>query len=198
MGAMTSKSAEGTSLERSAIWHRSGGERVWPAVEPDERTVLPGWLRFNRQNVEIKCDGLTHKQLVERPLPPSSLSMLGIVRHLDNMEVTRLLWFAGDPVQMPTGDRDFDDAASADVDEAFDTWRQHCQRGDDIIAAASSLDDSGAPLPEIVDGLVDWDVVHTGARLSLRNVITNLNYEYARHTGHLDLIREQIDGQVGY
>jgi hypothetical protein len=105
--------------------------------------------------------------------------LLGLVRHLTNMEVSRLRWFAGDKVEMPYGRDDFEGVAEADASENLKRWRKECRRGDEIIASAPNLDDPGA------NGL------------SLRVVILSLSNEYARHNGHADLLRERIDGTSG-
>jgi hypothetical protein len=81
-------------------------------------------------------------------------------------------------------DQDFDDLG-CDVTEAFALWRQECEKSREIVAAASSLDDTG------VDRA-------TGQPISLRWVLVTMIAEYAQHNGHADLLRERIDGATGY
>ena len=103
--------------------------RIDPPLEADELTTLTAFLDFNRDTLALKCDGLTHDQLRERAVPPSSLSLLGIVRHMAEVERN---WFrpvlAAEEMQaIFAPDMDwgaaFRDAATADVDEAFSVWQ---------------------------------------------------------------------------
>ena len=88
------------------------------------------------------------------------------------------IWAPGRPLDPPA----FDEAATADVAEAFATWRSECERAGELIEAAESLN---------VTGLRD------GMRFSLRWVMVHMIEEYARHNGHADLLRERIDGTTG-
>jgi hypothetical protein len=106
--------------------------RVDPPLAADELTTLAAFLDFNRATLAVKCDGLADDQLRERAVPPSSLSLLGIVRHMADVERN---WFrpvlAGEEMRTIYGaDMDweaaFRDAATADVAEAFSTWRAEC------------------------------------------------------------------------
>jgi hypothetical protein len=103
--------------------------RIDPPLEAEERTTLTAFLDFNRETLALKCDGLTDDQLRERAAPPSSLSLLGIVRHRAEVERN---WFrpvlAGEEMRLiyaPDMDWEgaFRDAATGDVSEAFSTWR---------------------------------------------------------------------------
>jgi uncharacterized damage-inducible protein DinB len=156
--------------------------------EAGERETLDAWLEFHRATLIMKCDGLSPEQLRERSVPPSSMSLLGLVRHMAEVERG---WFlrgvAGEKAppryfsdENPDGD--FDDVDTADVDEAFATWRADVDRARAAVAAAPSLD-------QVVD--------RGGDRFSLRWVMTHMIEEYARHNGHADLLRERIDGAVG-
>ena len=166
-------------------------DRTEPPYVADERAVLTGFLDFHRDTLEWKCTGLTPEQLRERAVPPSSLSLLGIVRHMADVERG---WFrrgvAGEkdagPIHYsdddPDGDFDrVDDATQADVDEALATWRAEVRRAREIVAAAS-LDDTFA-------GRED--------QISVRWVLVHMIEEYARHNGHADLLRERLDGATG-
>ena len=163
-------------------------ERVHPPFEADERTTLTAFLDFQRATLAFKCDGLTEEQLRQQAVPPSSLSLLGMVRHMAEVERN---WFR--PVlggeEMATifaPDMDweaaFRDVATADVAEAFRIWQAECDHARALVAAAPSFDVKGFR--------------HSGW-VSLRWVMTHMIEEYARHNGHADLIRELVDGNVG-
>jgi uncharacterized damage-inducible protein DinB len=157
----------------------------------DERATLTAFLGFHRDTLEWKCDGLTPAQLAERAVSPSSMSLLGLVRHLADVERG---WFrrgvAGETAEPlfysdDNLDGDFDDvdgATQADVDRAFAAWRAEATRADEIIAA-TELDQTF--------------VSRRGDVISLRWVLVHLIEEYARHNGHADLLRERIDGATG-
>jgi hypothetical protein len=165
-------------------------ERVDPPYEGDERTGLIAWLEYHRATLALKCDGLTDDQLRLRAVPPSNLSLLGLVRHMADVEHNWFsFWFAGElpnprfsDEQNPDGD--FDDVDGAEVGEAFDYWREQCAYARGIVAGAESLDAVGK----------DQKV---GAGISLRWTVVHMIEEYARHNGHADLLREQIDGTTG-
>ncbi len=162
--------------------------RVDPPLEADELTTLTMFLDFNRATLAVKCDGLADDQLRERAVPPSSLSLLGIVRHMADVERN---WFrpvlAAEEMRTLFGpDMDweaaFRDVATADVAEAFSTWRAECDRSRALVAAAPSLETRG---------------YRGGEWFSLRYVLTHMIEEYARHNGHADLLRERLDGSTG-
>ena len=162
-------------------------ERNEPPLQADERATLTGFLQYQRETLEWKCTGLTPEQLRERAVPPSALSLLGLVRHL--VEVERS-WFQmvlrGEPIERhwPRGDTDGGvfDVESADVDQAFALWHQACAESRAIVDAAESLDVTGHHGDEV---------------FSLRWIITHMIEEYARHNGHADLLRERLDGATG-
>jgi uncharacterized damage-inducible protein DinB len=150
--------------------------------------MLDGWLEYHRLTLAWKCEGLTDDQLRERSAPPSSMSLIGLVRHMADVERA---WFrrriSGDRAPYrywsdASPDGDFDEVDDADVPAAFAAWRQECERSREIAAAVPSLDDT-------------FDV--NGARFSLRWIVSHMVEEYARHNGHADLIRERIDGATG-
>lgn len=153
----------------------------------DERSVLTGFLRDRRLTLEMKCAGLDAAQMATQSVPPSDLSLLGIVRHLAGVECH---WFrgvvAGEPVSRPyemPGGRDSAFAVAPDpamVDEAWTTWREQVSRTDEILSAISDLGQLGLGEPAPV-----------------REVLVHLIREYAQHLGHADLLRERIDGRVG-
>ena len=160
-------------------------ERIDPPYEADERTMLESWLEYHRATLAQKCAGLTPDQLRTRSVPPSQLSLLGLVRHMAEVENNWFrFWLAGDgPVTRWDGDEDFavDDA---EVDEAFDYWRAECANARAVVSGFASLDDVGAGQT-------------VGAGISLRWMLVHMIEEYARHNGHADLLREAIDGVTG-
>lgn len=158
-------------------------ERPWAAA--DERTALTGFLQFQRETLGWKCDGLSDAQLRQRPVPPSTLCLLGLVWHLARVEWS---WFqcvlreepSPPPVWEPGGP--LFDPDTADVAATMRAWQKECARSRDAVAAAPSLDVTG-----------EYD----GEAFSLRSILTHMIEEYARHNGHADLIREQLDGATG-
>jgi uncharacterized damage-inducible protein DinB len=156
----------------------------------DERTTLLDYLRYQRQTLEVKCEGLDAGQLARRSVEPSTMSLLGLVRHLAHVE---RVWFrirlAGQDVprlyQTPQDpDGDFNGAVGdpAVVAEAFAAWRAEIAFADEFVARH-----------ELDHAAVDGD----GNPVSLREVLVHMIEEYARHNGHADLLRERIDGRVG-
>jgi len=160
-------------------------ERVDPPYEADERTMLVSWLDYQRATLALKCEGLTDEQMRERSVPPSSLSLLGLFRHMAEVENNWFrFWLAGDgPVSRYEGDEDFE-VDGADVADAFDYWRSECENARNVVATFDSLDAVGAGQ-------------ELGAGISVRWTLVHMIEEYARHNGHADLIRERIDGSTG-
>ena len=152
----------------------------------DERTMLDAWLDYHRATVLMKCAGLSDEQLKSRSAEQSTLSLLGLVRHLTDVERG---WFRrgvggeqGPDVQpiyysdeRPEGDfEDLDDLSPAAVFAAYREEVERCR------AAAA-----GVSLDQVV------------GRQSVRWVYLHMIEEYARHNGHADLLRERIDGATG-
>ena len=165
-------------------------ERVEPSFSAEERAMLDGWLEYHRATLEQKCSGLSAAQLVERSVPPSNLSLLGLVRHMADVERN---WFrrvfadeddAG-PIYYSDDDPDgdFDGADAANVADGFATWHAQMDRARQI-AGDASLDARSVGRSH-------------GQTVSLRWIITHMIEEYARHNGHADLLRECIDGETG-
>jgi uncharacterized damage-inducible protein DinB len=153
----------------------------------DERSTLVGYLRDQRLTLELKCSGLDAADLARRSVPPSKLSLLGLVRHMAEVERS---WFrrtmAGqDAPRLYRSDADPDgdfDGAVPDpevVAEAWTTWRAEVAFTDQYVAEAPDL-----------------GVVGTHGDV-LREVLVHMIEEYARHNGHADFLRERIDGKVG-
>jgi uncharacterized damage-inducible protein DinB len=159
---------------------------------PGELGVLTDYLRHYRLTLELKCDGLDAEQLARRSVPPSTMSLLGLVRHMAGVE---WYWFqyVMSGVRGPERpfrtreDRDHDfNAATGDpeqVREAFDALHAEIAAAEQVVRDAASLD------VEATD--------RHGQTVTLREVLVHMIEEYARHAGHADLLRECIDGRTG-
>ncbi|NEB80081.1 DinB family protein [Streptomyces sp. SID14478] len=154
----------------------------------DERRMLAGFLTAQRATLELKCTGL-ERELATASVDPSTLSLLGLVRHLTDVERR---WFrrtiAGQdaPNLYSTPDNpegDFDDVHEADPAAVWDAWRAETAFADQLLSGAADLD---------VEGTDAWR-----GTVSLRWVVVHMIEGYARHNGHADLLRERIDGRVG-
>jgi hypothetical protein len=149
-----------------------------------ERATLAGFLRDQRLTLELKCAGLDAGGMARRSVPPSNLSLLGLVRHMSEVERS---WFrrrlAGldAPPLYGGGDAEWDGAVPDPdvVAEAWSTWR-----------------DEVAFSERFVDEAPDLELVGTGGHV-LREILVHMIEEYARHNGHADFLRERIDGRVG-
>jgi uncharacterized damage-inducible protein DinB len=175
---------------------------MWTTPEEDpraygnpvgEKANYQDYLGNYRLTIEMKCEGLDASQLARRSVPPSSLSLLGLVRHLamvENSWFQRVLQGRTDAprpfARQDDPDWDFTGAVAdpAVVQEAFATWKA------EIAAADEWLDALGE------DGL-DRHVSHGDGSVATRDVLVHMIEEYARHAGHADLLRECIDGRTG-
>ena len=159
--------------------------RVSPPYETDEREMLVAWLEYHRSTLAMKCDGLTDDQLRRRSVPPSNLSLLGLVRHMAEVELNWFcFWLGGEgPNPRYDGEEDFD-VDGANVADDFAYWRSECEHSRTVLATFASLDDVGAGQTP-------------GAGISVRWTLVHMIEEYARHNGHADLLRETIDGTNG-
>jgi uncharacterized damage-inducible protein DinB len=164
---------------------REGGTRVG-----DERATLTEFLRGQRLTLQLKCQGLDAEQLARRAVEPSTMSLLGLLRHLAEVERG---WFrrrfAGQAVPKlyqseadPDGDFNGAVADAAVVDEAWAAWRTEVDFAEQF-ARETDL------------GFVGTD--SNGEPISLRELLVHMIEEYARHNGHADLLRERIDGRLG-
>jgi uncharacterized damage-inducible protein DinB len=155
-----------------------------------EMAVLVEYLDRYRKTLEMKCDGLDAEQLARRSVPPSTMSLLGLVRHMAAVEHS---WFqrrlqGKDEPRMFGKDQEHDadfDLVAADpamVEEAFALWREQVAAAEDYLRG---VDDLGAT------------VVLDGDDVEIRDIVVHLIEEYARHCGHADLLRECIDGRTG-
>ncbi|MFE2286571.1 DinB family protein [Streptomyces sp. NPDC059443] len=165
-------------------------QRTRPVLVGDERATLTSILQWQRDTLMMKCAGLTDEQLRRRAVAPSGLSLLGLVRHLAEVERG---WFrnvvGGEDVRgyFPKNEAgewtEFHvDRADADVAGSFKIWEDTCARSREIVDAAESLDVTGS---------------YEDQSYSLHYVLTHMIEEYARHNGHADLLREAIDGVTG-
>ena len=151
------------------------------------------YLRAYRTTLEMKCDDLDADQLARRSVPPSTLSLLGLVRHLAKVEHSWFRRVLQDQPDLPRlystpedPDADFDGAVGdpAVVEEAWAAWRRETAAADAWLATQTD-DDMGRT------------VTHHGEPTSVRDVLEHMVEEYARHAGHADLLRECIDGRTG-
>ena len=158
----------------------------------DERTMLEGWLDYHRQTLLLKCAGLTAEQLKTPSVEPSGLTLLGLVRHMTEVE---RWWFriraAGQDIGGRYGteddpDADFNGVADADAEADFATFTAEVAAARKA-AAGLSLDQTFTLRRS--DGRAD--------EINVRWVYVHMIEEYARHNGHADLIRERIDGVTG-
>jgi hypothetical protein len=164
-------------------------ERPEPPLTGGERETLRAYLDFHRATLAWKCEGLTDEELRRRSMPPSTLTLLGLVRHMAEVERT---WFRRvinkEDVPLVWSDEgDFQaayDASASTRSEAFEAWHAEVGHARRIEAAAESLDVT-AHQPR-------W-----GEDVSLRLVMLHMIHEYARHNGHADFLREGVDGTVG-
>ncbi|HEX4723069.1 MAG TPA: DinB family protein [Pseudonocardiaceae bacterium] len=156
----------------------------------DEREILTSYLDWQRQTFELKCAGVPPERLSDRQIPPSTMTLHGLLRHLSGVErwwfriqftgeeVPLLYYTDEDPAQ------DFE-SLDGDVAEAFEVWRAECARSREIVAAAETLDATGTHMA-------------SGNPVSLRRIMVHMIGEYARHNGHADLLRERTDGAIGF
>ena len=154
-----------------------------------ERPMLDGFLDRYRASLLLRCTGLTAEQLAERSVPPSSLSLLGIVRHLTDVERTyfRCRW-GGEQVDDYYSTPDRPDGAFDDVDPAS-AQRDLGRLVAEQYAARRAV--AGLSLEQIF-------ISERWGEMSLRWALTHVIAEYAAHCGQADLIRERIDGRTGW
>ena len=164
-------------------------DRIGPPLLGGERETVRAFLDYHRATLAMKCQGLSDEELRQRSMPPSTLTLLGLVRHLAEVERT---WFRrvinGEDIPLIwSAEGDFQvayDASGSTRAEAFGVWQEEVEHARRIELAAESLDVTGYQ--------ARW-----GERVSLRLVMLHLIHEYARHNGHADFLREGIDGEVG-
>jgi uncharacterized damage-inducible protein DinB len=174
---------------------------MWTEPENDPRTygqpvgekaTYGEYLANYRLTIELKCEGLDADQLARRSVPPSSMSLLGLVRHLaqvENQWFQRVLQGRTDAPRLYQGeDRDWDFTGAvpeaAVVEEAFGTWKAEVAEAEKWFDALDEAD-------------LGREVPHHDGPVAVRDVLVHLIEEYARHAGHADLLRECIDGRTG-
>ncbi len=175
---------------RTGLWVEPENDPRTTGQEPvgEKETVWEYLCRY-RMTLVMKCEGLDAEQLARRSVPPSTLSLLGIVRHLANVEHH---WFqrvlTGSNVPGPftapgVEDLDFDGAVPTDacVTEAWGEWHQAVEASDDVFWSEQ----------------MDREVTYGDGAVEARDVLLHMVEEYARHMGHVDLLRERIDGRTG-
>ncbi|MGI8418479.1 MAG: DinB family protein [Nakamurella sp.] len=165
-------------------------ERPMPPFDADELSTLEGWLDFHRATLAIKCDGLDDAQAATASVPPSGMTLIGLVQHMAEVERG---WFrrkfAGEQIPAlygvstdPAGpDGGFEVADGATIAGAIAGWQAEIACAKEICAVHLLTDTCR---------FMDTDV-------SLRWIYVHLIEEYARHNGHADLLRERIDGSAG-
>jgi uncharacterized damage-inducible protein DinB len=163
--------------------------REEPPFLLDERQMLEAWLEFHRTTLLLKCEGLDDAGRKRRPVPTSKVSLHGLLRHMAEVERNwfrrvllrdsdaRCIWF--DPV---VDDSELVPLDDADWEADLASWQAECGASRKA-AAAHELDDTG---------------LRHGKPCSLRWIYVHMIEEYARHNGHADLIRELVDGKVGW
>jgi uncharacterized damage-inducible protein DinB len=155
----------------------------------DERQMLDAWLDFHRTTLLFKCEGLSDAQRKSRPVPSSKLSLHGLLRHMAEVERN---WFRrvllSEPATPPIWyDPQVEDSELVPLDDAdwqadLAAWLAQCAASREA-AVTRGLDDTG---------------LRRGQACSLRWIYNHMIEEYARHNGHADLIRELVDGSVGW
>jgi uncharacterized damage-inducible protein DinB len=176
----------------NGMWARPEDDPRVAGRPVDELSTIREYLSHYRLTLEMKCADLSPEQLATRSVPPSTMSLLGLVRHMARVEHDwfqrslqghrdrpRLFWSADDH------DLDFEGAVAdpAVVEEAFTVWRTQ-------IAAANQWLDGPVEVGATV-------LTTRGEETSIRDILIHMVEEYARHCGHADLLRECIDGRTG-
>ena len=172
------------------IWTAPEVDRSEPDLVADERTALEQWLDYQRATLLHKCAGLTADQLKQRSVPPSRLSLLGLVRHMVEVERWWFRMHAGgedvgfvyDPDSVGL---DFEALDEADAQADLDTFRDECD------AARAAVE--GRSLDQTVPSRGH----DPGQVRDIRWIYVHMIEEYARHNGHADLLREAVDGVTG-
>lgn len=197
-GMLSDETSEVLPARRFAWWDMFASPEEDPRESggpvEGERATLLRYLRDRRLTLEMKCSDLDAAGLARQAVPPSNLSLLGLLRHLTDVE---RFWFrqvlAGqDAPRLYRTDADRDGAFTGAVPDpdvvaqAWDAWRAEVMFAEQFVDAEPSLD---------VTGSYD-NGVEQGA-ISLREVLVHMIEEYARHAGHADLLRERVDGKVG-
>jgi len=177
------------------MWTADGQDPRTYGNPEGEKATYEEYLRNYRLTLGMKCDGLSPEQLATRSVPPSTMSLLGLVRHMAAVEHS---WFQR--VAQATGeerlyrseedrDLDFNGAVGTQecVDDALATWRREIAKAEEWFDAVPE-EDLGREMP--IAG-------RDGETVSVRDLVVHMIEEYARHCGHADLLRECVDGRTG-
>ena len=168
-------------------WIAPAVDRPTGSLVAPERELLAGYLDFYRHTLLYKCAGLSAEQLAQRSAPPSTLSLLGLIRHARKVE---RIWFRIHFADVPASpvfdpalgkDADFELIDAADAQASYEALIEEWKLSDEA-AAGRSLDER---------------FTFSGEDSSLRMIYIHLIGEYARHCGHADLLREHLDGVTG-
>jgi uncharacterized damage-inducible protein DinB len=180
---------EAAAKELAMVEDLVDARRTEPAYMLADRAMLEGWLEFHRVTLLLKCEGLNDASRKARPVPTSSLSLHGLVRHMAEVERN---WFSRVLLSAPDTppiwyDPEVPDSELVPLDHAdwaadLAAWQAECDRSR-VNAAGKDLADAGS---------------RRGEPVSLRWIYVHMIEEYARHNGHADLIRELVDGAIGW
>lgn len=169
-------------------------DAIDPRTDPppcgSERETLLGFLTYQRQTFVAKCAGLTHEQLATRSVPPSTMSLLGLLRHLSDVERfwVRIHLLGQEKQQLywhtdgQDTDFEFPPLNTALVATSWRAWQKEIAFSDAALGQE--------PMNSTVD-------IAGHGEVSVRWILTHLIEEYSRHNGHADLLRECLDGVVG-
>jgi uncharacterized damage-inducible protein DinB len=173
----------------SSTWIAPAVSRPDGSLNAPEPELLRGLLDWHRATLLHKCAGLTGEQLATASVPPSDLTLLGLIRHLSKVERT---WFRrrlrGEDVDVLYSTAERPDADFHDLDPARAAPDYHRLLTEQELARRAAADAD----------LDDWFTHPSGVPMSLRMVLNHMIGEYARHNGHADLIRQRLDGVTGY
>ncbi|HET7387063.1 MAG TPA: DinB family protein [Nocardioidaceae bacterium] len=187
---MNPASGEQPTNVPDAQWTAPPVSRTSPGRTSGERQALDEWLDFHRATLLGKCAGLSEEQLKQRAVPPSRLCLLGLVRHMTEVE---RWWF-----RMHAGQQDLDfpyDPAGVGVD--FEDVEKADAAGN-LAAYREEIEAAGAALAaKELDDVVPSHGDHPHRTFNIRWIYLHMIEEYARHNGHADLLRECIDGATG-
>jgi uncharacterized damage-inducible protein DinB len=174
------------------MWVDPGDDpRETESTAVGEKAVLTEYLDRYRITLEMKCEGLDAEQISRRSVPPSSMSLLGLVRHLARVEHHWFRRALEGQTDLPRlyrteqdRDLDFNGAVEDDavVADAWESWRREVAHAQEYLAGVEDL-----------SATFEYD----GDQVEIRDIIVHMIEEYARHVGHADLLRECIDGRTG-
>jgi uncharacterized damage-inducible protein DinB len=176
----------------TTAWSAPPADRREPDRLAEERQALEEWVDFHRATLLGKCAGLTAAQLKERAVPPSRLSLLGLVRHMTDVERQWFRLHAGsEDIEYEyfhsedNPDSDFEDLEDADAEAVLGLYQR------ELVAARASV------ASKALDEVVASRGHHPERTRNIRWIYLHMIEEYARHNGHADLIRQRIDGATG-